>query len=89
MARSGSEDGAVYRKIVPASRRYGVMDRKTLKKGLKDLKDVQEKLEGLLEEMTALGLPRIEMDGVTKMERGADLMSSFLVKLDQAIARAR
>lgn len=89
MNQPGSEDGAVYRKVVPASRRYGTMKRTDLTKNLSDLQDVQQKLEMLLEEMSTIGVNRLQMDGVTKFSRGMDLISAFLVKLDQAIARER
>lgn len=89
MARKGSEDGAVYRKVVPASRRYGTMKRTDLANHVRSLQDARQKLDSLLEEMAVLGVTRLEMDGVTKFDRGIDLISAFLVKVDQAIARER
>jgi hypothetical protein len=89
MSRPGSEDGAVYRKTVPASRRYGVMERTAIEKSRKDLEGLVEKLDMLIDEMKELRLARISMDGITKGDRGIDLISMFIVKIDQAIARER
>lgn len=89
MAKPGSEDGAVYRKVVPASRRYGIMEKRTLEKGVGSMKHLSQKLSMFIEEMGELGLNRLEMDGITKLDRGVELFESFLVKVDQALARER
>jgi len=65
------------------------MERTAIEKSRKDLEGLVEKLDMLIDEMKELRLARISMDGITKGDRGIDLISMFIVKIDQAIARER